>query len=137
MESTLPADLPRLYADPEQMKRVLIELFKNAAAAGGATPRVRVEAQADATESRVVLRVIDRGAGMDAETAQKAFTPFFSAKTAGRRRGMGLSRARRLVHRPGGRSGFRAYPIKAPPSSWRFPGAEDSAVTAQAGVAQE
>ena len=34
---------------------------------------------------------------MDAETLKKATQPFFSAKTAGRKRGMGLAYAARFI----------------------------------------
>jgi len=43
------------------------------------------------------LQVSDLGCGMDAETLRKATSPFFSAKPAGRKRGMGLAFASRLI----------------------------------------
>ena len=45
----------------------------------------------------VDILVCDQGCGMDEETAQKATTPFFSAKPAGRQRGMGLAYAARVI----------------------------------------
>jgi putative nucleotidyltransferase with HDIG domain len=43
------------------------------------------------------LQINDLGCGMDENTVRKATSPFFSAKPAGRRRGMGLAYASRLV----------------------------------------
>ena len=43
------------------------------------------------------LRVSDLGRGMDEGTLKKATNPFFSAKPAGRKRGMGLACAGRLI----------------------------------------
>jgi putative nucleotidyltransferase with HDIG domain len=43
------------------------------------------------------LVVSDQGCGMDQDTVQRATTPFFSAKPAGRQRGMGLSYAARVI----------------------------------------
>jgi putative nucleotidyltransferase with HDIG domain len=43
------------------------------------------------------LQISDLGCGMDAETLRKAAAPFFSAKPAGRQRGMGLALASRLL----------------------------------------
>lgn len=43
------------------------------------------------------LQVSDLGRGMDAETLQRATSPFFSVKPAGRKRGMGLAYASRLI----------------------------------------
>ncbi len=45
----------------------------------------------------IMLQVRDLGCGMDAETLRKATHPFFSAKPAGRKRGMGLAYAARLI----------------------------------------
>jgi putative nucleotidyltransferase with HDIG domain len=51
------------------------------------------------TESDDIVRfqISDLGCGMDAETIKKATQPFFSSKPAGRKRGMGLAYAQRLV----------------------------------------
>jgi len=50
----------------------------------------------------VKVEVNDLGCGMDAETVQKATQPFFSARQAGRKRGMGLAHAQRLIKLNGG-----------------------------------
>ncbi len=44
-----------------------------------------------------MLQVRDLGCGMDTDTLRKATHPFFSAKPAGRKRGMGLAYAARLI----------------------------------------
>lgn len=46
----------------------------------------------------VKLQITDFGCGMDADVLHKAVHPFFSAKPAGRSRGMGLAHAHRLIH---------------------------------------
>lgn len=51
---------------------------------------------------RIKLQISDTGCGMDAETVKKATQPFFSARPAGRGRGMGLAHAQRLVESNGG-----------------------------------
>ena len=50
----------------------------------------------------VRLQVMDLGCGMDEETARKAAGPFYSAKIAGRKRGMGLAYAARFAQINGG-----------------------------------
>jgi len=50
----------------------------------------------------VRLQVSDLGCGMDEATRKKAASPFFSAKPAGRKRGMGLAFASRLIQLNGG-----------------------------------
>ena len=44
----------------------------------------------------------DDGVGMNEETLAHAFDPFYSSRPAGRRTGLGLARARRLVELNGG-----------------------------------
>jgi len=56
-----------------------------------------VKITAEPAEGAVRLRVSDLGRGMDAVTLRKARHPFFSAKPAGRNRGMGLAYATRLI----------------------------------------
>jgi signal transduction histidine kinase len=56
-----------------------------------------VEITATRTGSSVRLEITDRGCGMDEKTKAKAFYPFFSFKTAGRKRGMGLAYASRFI----------------------------------------
>ena len=63
---------------------------------------MRLEALPRAGLPSVVIRVTDNGPGMDAETLAAAFTPFYSNRPAGRGRGMGLARAKRIVQANGG-----------------------------------
>jgi len=63
---------------------------------------VSVHVAFDPYSQRVVLSVADDGCGMDEQTTKCAFDPFFSAKAAGRRRGMGLAKALRWVEGSGG-----------------------------------
>jgi signal transduction histidine kinase/HD-like signal output (HDOD) protein len=52
--------------------------------------------------SSVQMEIVDHGCGMDAETLAKATYPFFSSKAAGRKQGMGLAYAARLIELNGG-----------------------------------
>jgi putative nucleotidyltransferase with HDIG domain len=92
---------PPVWCDSAQMTDVFVELLSNAARAAGADARVTLAAQTD--EDGVTVSVTDNGPGMDDATKEAAFTPFFSSQPAGRRRGLGLSLARRLVELNGGR----------------------------------
>ena len=56
-----------------------------------------IEITAQASGNFVKLQVKDLGCGMDAGTLRKATWPFFSAKIAGRKRGMGLAYTARFV----------------------------------------
>ncbi len=56
-----------------------------------------VKIAAESAGEGLRLQISDLGRGMDEETARKATNPFFSAKPAGRKRGMGLAYASRLI----------------------------------------
>ena len=110
VETHVAAGCPPVWADAEQMAEVLLEAVRNAVEAAGGAVGVRIDAAPDAGGAGVVFRVADDGPGMDAATLAHAFTPFFSQRTAGRRRGMGLSRARRRVQAHGGQMWIDSSP---------------------------
>ncbi|HUS47409.1 MAG TPA: HDOD domain-containing protein [Phycisphaerae bacterium] len=101
-------NVPLLRADRRQIRAVVQELMGNAAVAAGDRARIRLAAVADKSNGSVVLSVADNGPGMDAQTIAAAFTPFFSRQPAGRRRGLGLPRAKRYVEVNGGRMWVRS-----------------------------
>jgi len=54
-------------------------------------------------DDRLMISVEDEGEGISPAKMASAFDPFYSGKTAGRRTGMGLAKARRLIDRHGGK----------------------------------
>jgi len=93
-----------LDGDPEQLRRVVINLVGNAIDslenAGSDKPRIDVELGENLAGSEVWLRIRDNGEGMDAETLGKIFHPFFTSKESGT--GLGLSITKKLVEAHGG-----------------------------------
>lgn len=108
VDGPLPAR--EALVDASQLEQVLINLLKNAVESGG--PAGEIEVGVDETELAGapvhVLRVSDRGAGMDEETLQKALLPFYSSKPAGS--GLGLALASEIVSAHGGRITLRNRP---------------------------
>ena len=102
---------PPVHADRAQIRGVLLELMANAANAAAETPmRIRLACRPEEIRNAVLVTVEDDGAGMDEATADRVFTPFFSRQQAGRRRGLGLSRAKRCVESNGGRVWIKTRP---------------------------
>jgi signal transduction histidine kinase/HD-like signal output (HDOD) protein len=93
------ADLPKAALDGILMRGVLVELIENALRASS-DASVVLEAGCLGDDLRIV--VSDGGPGFSARALQHAFEPFFSEQPSGRRRGLGLSHARRLVEAHGG-----------------------------------
>ncbi len=71
---------------------------------------IKVTAATEQSGDFVRLQISDFGCGMDSEILQKAAQPFFSAKPAGRKRGMGLAYAQRLIQLNGGSLNITSKP---------------------------
>ncbi|MGH7865518.1 MAG: ATP-binding protein, partial [Candidatus Binataceae bacterium] len=89
---------------------VLVNLFRNAAEAIGASGTIRVRTRME-TEFRMTsqgrrrrflrVEVSDSGSGLSEEDAKQLFTPFFTTKPSGT--GLGLVLSQRIVALHGGR----------------------------------
>ncbi len=92
------ADVRDVFVDSAQIVSALANVIANAVESysGQAGP---IEIAADAADAAELVKIAirDHGCGMDAETLRKATHPFFSAKPAGRKRGMGLAYAARFI----------------------------------------
>ncbi len=96
----IPAGLPDLLLDEEQIKRVFINLFKNAVEVMGNGGRIWVRAADAGKDGLVQVEVADNGPGIPAEDASHLFEPYFSRKKKGR--GLGLAIVERIVADHGG-----------------------------------
>jgi two-component system NtrC family sensor kinase len=80
------ADLPQIHADPQQLQQVLTNLCLNALDAMPEGGKLTIAAQLESPQ-RLAITVADTGFGIEPETLQKIFQPFFTAK---KRKGLGL-----------------------------------------------
>lgn len=96
IRTRIASDLPVCFLDRELLCRALCELIVNAVEAAPDT-EVEVRVHADDLDGRLIFTVTDRGPGLSPRALHHAFDAFFSEKPAGRQRGLGLTRARRLV----------------------------------------
>lgn len=87
----LAPGLPQVLIDPEQFKRVVVNLIDNAAEAMQESPSrlLTVQTRAGASGDTVELIVADTGCGITREQKEKLFLPYFSTK--GRGTGLGLA----------------------------------------------
>jgi PAS domain S-box-containing protein len=96
VEQRLADGLPRILGNANQIQQVVINLATNAMDAIGQEGKIeiRTELERDGALSWVCLKVIDSGAGIPPEIAQRIFEPFFTTKPVGKGTGLGLS----LIH---------------------------------------
>ncbi|MFZ4404404.1 MAG: sensor histidine kinase [Pseudobdellovibrionaceae bacterium] len=102
----LDPQLPDFKFDPQQIRRVLVNLIDNSAAAllskplaektsGAKELRLKISTAYDAEIKTVRLKVIDNGVGISARDRQRIFEPYFSTKQGGT--GLGLAIVRRII----------------------------------------
>lgn len=94
-----PAEL-MLYADPNLIRQVLINLIKNAVQAiGGHKGRIHVRAYSS-TDEHVFVYVSNDGPAIPEAEAEQIFVPFFTTRSEGS--GIGLSLSRQIMKLSGG-----------------------------------
>ena len=99
-----PPDLPPVWADPDRVERILVNLLSNALKYS--PPERQVTVSLARQDGQVITSVTDRGVGIPAEEMPHVFERYFRARTAGERReglGLGLYISRMLVEAQGGR----------------------------------
>jgi len=101
----LSGTVPERPLDPEQMKRVFINVIKNgieATGENGGALRIRSSYAAGVAGGHpaVVVEVSDAGCGMDDDTLRKIFDPYFTTKKGGA--GLGMPVIKRIVEEHNG-----------------------------------
>jgi signal transduction histidine kinase len=91
-----------LYADPAQLRQALGCLLRNAVEAAGPGGWARLGLRDGPATGPVEVTVQDSGPGPDLAQRAALFDPFFSGRSAGRGRGLGLPIAWRLARQQGG-----------------------------------
>jgi signal transduction histidine kinase len=104
IELQLEPDIKEVFIDSAQIVSSLANVFSNALESyQGKAGTIEVNVDSEPHNNLVIFRITDHGCGMDTQTLSKAMYPFFSYKTAGRKRGMGLAYAQRLIQLNNGR----------------------------------
>jgi two-component system, cell cycle sensor histidine kinase and response regulator CckA len=131
----LDPKLAPIIADPSQIHQIAMNLLVNAAEAIGSqhgtivvTAGQRTYSAAELASSRceppapgpfVFLSVQDDGCGMDSETLERLFDPFFSTKFTGR--GLGMAAVLGIVRGHGGAIFVRSAPNQGTTTTVLFP----------------
>ena len=115
--TALPPNLWRVYADPNQVENVLLNLANNSKdAIAGLGPDARGELHLSTANAvlapgdfvdvapgdYVRVTVLDTGAGMPPDVIARVFEPFFTTKPIGQGTGLGLSQVHGFVKQSGG-----------------------------------
>lgn len=106
IRTAIPADLPVIECDAEQIEQVILNLSLNAIQAMSDGGSITLAARKQG--SQIVVLVKDEGRGIPAEELDKIFDPFYTTKENGT--GLGLSIAHQIVSQHGGAITVKANP---------------------------
>lgn len=101
----VPDDLPNVYARPQKVQQVLLNLMINAKdvlVQQNSDQRRQVAIHAERHQHGVQLSVADNGPGIDSKVAERIFEPFITTKRARGGTGLGLSISRSIIEGYGG-----------------------------------
>jgi signal transduction histidine kinase len=88
--------LPEVVFDPDQIRRVLVNLFDNAVSVGATDVTVTVDQRGE----EAVLRLTDNGPGIAEEHINRIFEPYYTTRKEGT--GLGLAMVNQIVLLHGG-----------------------------------
>jgi PAS domain S-box-containing protein len=100
----LPANIPVIMADRDQLKQVIFNLVKNAMEAMGTGGKLAIRVRAD--DDSVFIRFADTGAGIRTEDLARLFSPYHTTKSGGH--GLGLTIVQRIMRDHGGHVGIES-----------------------------
>ena len=103
IQTDLVPGLPKVKADRVQLQQVVLNLIVNGmdAVEDIADDRKAIRISTRAEGAEVAVQVEDFGTGLDAETAERIFSPFYTTKAHGT--GLGLSLSRSIIEAHDGR----------------------------------
>lgn len=110
-KADIPAELPDIVANSNQMQQVFINLLMNSVDAIATDPehlkskgrgRITIEALNCPEDQKISIRIFDNGTGIRKEHISHVFDPFFSTKPIGTGTGLGLAVVYGIILETGG-----------------------------------
>jgi signal transduction histidine kinase len=108
MDVSLQEGIPLVRGHRGKLQQVLLNLLLNARDAVDGDGRIQVRTAEES--DRVVLEIVDDGAGIAEEDLPRIFDPFFTTKGRGRGTGLGLSISYGIVHEHEGEMSVSSEP---------------------------
>ncbi|GAB3314861.1 ATP-binding protein [Larkinella ripae] len=110
VDVTIPDDLPPIDAFASELNQVWTNLIDNAIDAMNASGQLQITGEVD--HQFVLIRVIDNGSGIPADSVDHIFDPFFTTKTIGQGTGLGLDIVQGIVRHHNGKIYVNSKPGK-------------------------
>jgi len=101
--------LPNIVCTPSKLNQLFLNIITNASQAmkeNGGSLTIRTQLKGES----IIVAFTDQGIGMDEETSQKMFDPFFTSKPIGEGTGLGMSIAYKIVQAHKGKIQVKSKP---------------------------
>lgn len=99
----LDKDLPMVFADPDQIQQVFVNIILNAIQAMPNGGTLTIKSGYIESTKEVYIKFTDTGIGIPKENLKKLFTPFFTTKDKGKGVGLGLAVCYGIIQRHKGK----------------------------------
>ncbi|MBU4449661.1 MAG: GHKL domain-containing protein, partial [Proteobacteria bacterium] len=100
--------LPKIFANPQQLKKMFVNLIQNAMQA--IRPDGRISVSTEEKDNYISIVISDNGVGIPADVVQNIFNPFFTTREVGNGVGLGLSIAYRVIEGHNGNVDVQSEP---------------------------
>jgi two-component system, NtrC family, sensor kinase len=108
VETELDPAIPRIMADPDQLRQVFFNIVVNASEAMEGNGHMKIRTGWEPDRSHITVHCIDDGPGVPVETLNRLFDPFFTTKEMGT--GLGLAISYGIIHAHRGTIEVRSEP---------------------------
>ncbi len=129
VHNNIPETCPAVHANKQQLEQVFVNLFTNAAHAMEDQDQGELSIEASVEGDEVDVRVTDDGPGMDQETLDRAFDPFYTTKSESKGTGLGLSISHGIIEDHGGELRCRNHPEGGAEFAFNLPTTTDKNTT--------
>lgn len=102
VETLIPANLPKIHGDRQQLKQVFLNLILNALDAIGKNGRLEISVETTAVFDFIKIKFSDNGCGIPPHILSSIFDPFFTTKPTRKGTGLGLSVSKGIIEEHGG-----------------------------------
>lgn len=100
IEKDMKKDLPSVRGDQQQLSHVFMNIILNAADAMDGTGKLYI--RSFEKNDRLIVEIEDTGPGIDEESMELIFEPFYTTKEEGKGTGLGLSMVHSIIETHGG-----------------------------------
>jgi signal transduction histidine kinase len=107
LKTDFSGNLPKVFADGDQLEQVFLNLLLNARDAMPAGGELSIKTFQ--TNGSIAVRIADSGVGIDEGNLKKIFDPFFSTKPTGEGTGLGLAVCYGIVTAHSGKIEVESY----------------------------